>query len=420
MKKFTQLFALFCLALTAGFPLFAQYNKANLSLKSEDAETKFSFDKLRLYPITANRVFLEAHKSLGNYKPLKNGLADGSIKIVERGAGGELAQALGETPPPPSAADAYQVVVEVPVVDSNYRNYDGHVVTRARYQQLAERVEPVNPAPEPLQQVEEEPALVDIVQEELNFANDEMGYINGEEYDAGSASDEVNRLFIENTSNDTVFIMAGEVVKGGKQDRVIASDMIIPPHSKPIDLSVFCVEHGRWTYGGDADASDGFTGYANVSSNSVRKAAITTKDQSQVWEEVEEVTVANDAVSETGTLNALEEDADYQKELLAYEARFANLPNSGTSVIGVVAVTGDHVIGCDMFATPDLFRNAFPDLLKSYASEAITSGAKVSIGSIDVDKYISNILDESKQKERVLQKGQMLEQDGMKVHISTF
>ena len=33
---------------------------------------------------------------------------------------------------------------------------------------------------------------------------------------------------------------------GGKQDRVIAKDRIVPPGSDPIDLSVFCIEPGRW------------------------------------------------------------------------------------------------------------------------------------------------------------------------------
>jgi len=58
---------------------------------------------------------------------------------------------------------------------------------------------------------------------------------------------EVNRLVLVNNSKHPLILLAGEVVTGGKQDRVVAKDRIVPPESDPVDLSVFCVEHGRWT-----------------------------------------------------------------------------------------------------------------------------------------------------------------------------
>jgi hypothetical protein len=397
-----QPFLLATLLLLQSATLSAQYNRDNLKLEAAEASAKYSFDKLRLYPITANRVFLEAHKSVGAYKPLKEGLADGSVKIVERGT-------LPAQPFPPaerSNAPVADVIVTQPTLsnhDANtgdHQNNDGHVRQHLQVQQAL-----LNPPPQQIQSRQ-------FQQHDLN--------LNGLAVQSnGSQGDEVNRLFIENTSDDTLFIMAGEVVKGGKQDRVIAMDMIIPPHSAPVDMSVFCVEHGRWTYGG-ADAADGFTGHASVANTSVRKAAITTKNQSQVWSEVAAVTQANKASSSTGTLNSLENAEAYQAELKSYEARFASLPATSLNVIGVVAVTGGRVIGCDMFATPDLFRNAYPDLLKSYISEAITSGARVTIDNAAVNTYLSEILDESKQKEQVQKKGQMFQEKGKTMHISTF
>ena len=58
---------------------------------------------------------------------------------------------------------------------------------------------------------------------------------------------DVNRLMLVNNSDHPLLLLAGEIVTGGKQDRVIAKDRIVPPHSDPIDLGVFCVEPGRWT-----------------------------------------------------------------------------------------------------------------------------------------------------------------------------
>ncbi len=308
MKKFLGLLSAVAISTTL---LPAQYNSENLVLNKEEAVERFSFDKLRIYPITANRVFIEAHKSTGNFKPLKAGLEDGSIKIIERGAAAiepEVnAETLGMLPPTNLNASDEVAVEETP---AEHRDYDGHVI---RYEQIqVNNVATRNISEESLPQQRINNDHLNIQQIQLND-------------DGGGASDEVNKLFIQNTGNDSIFIMAGEVVKGGKQDRVIAMDMVIPPHSEPIDLSVFCVEHGRWTYDG-SDASDGFTGHANVANTSVRKAAVVSKNQSEVWSKVEEVTTANDAQTSTGTLNALEKDADYQKELKEYEAKFGGVP----------------------------------------------------------------------------------------------
>jgi ARG and Rhodanese-Phosphatase-superfamily-associated Protein domain len=57
---------------------------------------------------------------------------------------------------------------------------------------------------------------------------------------------QVNRLVLVNNSKRPLLLLAGEIVTGGKQDRVIAKDRLIAPESDPIDLDVFCVERGRW------------------------------------------------------------------------------------------------------------------------------------------------------------------------------
>src|ERR1700693_3530032 len=57
---------------------------------------------------------------------------------------------------------------------------------------------------------------------------------------------QVNRLVLVNNSKRPLLLLAGEIVTGGKQDRVIGKDRIVPAESDPVDLSVFCVEPGRW------------------------------------------------------------------------------------------------------------------------------------------------------------------------------
>lgn len=50
---------------------------------------------------------------------------------------------------------------------------------------------------------------------------------------------EVNRLVLVNNSKRPLLLLAGEIVSGGKQDRVIGKDRIVPPESDPIDLRCF-------------------------------------------------------------------------------------------------------------------------------------------------------------------------------------
>jgi hypothetical protein len=79
-----------------------------------------------------------------------------------------------------------------------------------------------------------------------------------------------NGLTVQNRTRDTVFLMSGDVVQGGNQDRTIAQEQIVLPASVK-NIEVFCVEHGRSTYY-DPQAPESekelaaFRGYYNVAS----------------------------------------------------------------------------------------------------------------------------------------------------------
>src|SRR5262245_43970025 len=66
---------------------------------------------------------------------------------------------------------------------------------------------------------------------------------------------DVNMLAVENKSEDCeLFIQSGDIVKGGKQDRMAQRDMLLPPKSGVIPLPAHCVEQGRWTGRGSEDS----------------------------------------------------------------------------------------------------------------------------------------------------------------------
>ena len=238
--------------------------------------------------------------------------------------------------------------------------------------------------------------------------------INAERDVSGS----VNTLFAKNTSQDTIFIMAGEVVKGGKQDRVIGQDVVIAP-GEETNLSAFCVERSRWTTK-ESNAGQ-FTGYFNVLSMDIRKTVTTEQSQQEVWNKVGKHTTMNAAQSETESYTNLANAEEYQTELAAYINAFQDAFKNNERILGVIAVTGNEIMGVDIFATHDLFITNYQNLLHSYVGNAITNGATVDISNEDVFAYLDTILnDESRQEEIIEQNGSILKHEGKRLHISFY
>jgi len=239
----------------------------------------------------------------------------------------------------------------------------------------------------------------------------------------------VNTLSIENKSKDTIIVNCGEVIKGGQQDRVINTDMVLYPNSGKKDLSVFCVEQGRWSPRGESVHSRNssslegaaFNGYYNYSSVELRKVVEKEKDQAKVWNKVSEINQKNKTETATSTYTALEQSSDYASRINKYLAFFSPLINAEKDVVGVIVVTGDKVVGADIFATHELFSQNFDGLLHSYATEAILNGKPVTISQATVDKYVADLLSNEKvQEETLKKKGSKFEEKGKKLRISSF
>ncbi len=192
---------------------------------------------------------------------------------------------------------------------------------------------------------------------------------------------DVNQLQVENLSKDDVYIQSGEIVKGGKQDRVLKDDIILPSASGKVTVAAFCVEHGRWTQRGKEE-SKSFAGAPNAISSPKLKAAVRNAKQNEVWSEVAaaqdrlaknlkaKVTSSQSESSYQLTLESpklRETVASFQREMLGLAARFPD------SVGYVVSVNGE-VTGSDVYAGHDLFLKLWPKLLESVAVEAISAG----------------------------------------------
>ena len=242
----------------------------------------------------------------------------------------------------------------------------------------------------------------------------------------------VNTLSIENISSDTVIVICGDVVKGGQQDRIIEKDLVLKPKSGKKELKVFCVESGRWYANSERAAENRnaiqnkpapaeFKAHYNKGSMALRKVVEKDKDQSKVWSKVEEINVKNVTITPTKTYTALSSSKSYAKKLDDYLTFFRNKFAANKNVIGVVVVTGNKVLGCDLFATPALFKSQFPSLLHSYATEAIVSGKPVTASASVVKVYMDKLLkDESTQQATLKQKGTAFVEEGKKLRVSSF
>src|SRR5580765_37107 len=98
---------------------------------------------------------------------------------------------------------------------------------------------------------------------------------------------DVNELEVENLSKEfDVFIQSGDIVKGGKQDRIPAVSIIIPARSGRVKIEAFCVESGRWTKRGEEDSRQFNSSNDRIVTKELKLAANSVRSQQEVWNQV--------------------------------------------------------------------------------------------------------------------------------------
>ncbi len=244
---------------------------------------------------------------------------------------------------------------------------------------------------------------------------------------------EVNTLYITNGGRKPLYLMAGEVVLGGQQDRCLGRDIIVPPDKRDQPVTVFCVEHGRWTgrkeFADSAkavasweirasaqegafaaqrvtiadSASNRVTGRSSSAglqtTGSARQAAVggranriarsgaesgsrspafaaysarVGEEQQKVWDNVEKKNRRFKAAPATGTYREVlnQSGGEAQKSIEPYVKALLGSLVPDARLVGVVAAVNGKVVSADIFGDPSLFRKLWPKLLRSYAADA--------------------------------------------------
>lgn len=193
----------------------------------------------------------------------------------------------------------------------------------------------------------------------------------------------VSQLTIENLSDQEVYVQAGEIVKGGRQDRVLSIDLILPPKSGQVGVASFCVERGRWQKRG-TEAADHFASSEEQLAHKDLKMANHRGEQAGVWASVGRVqqklasNLGGDVRSEqsASSLQLTLENDRVQKGIEGYLRAFVPLPSAHPDALGFVFAIDGVLNSAELYGSPALFRELWPKLIRATAVEAVAEGRR--------------------------------------------
>jgi hypothetical protein len=191
---------------------------------------------------------------------------------------------------------------------------------------------------------------------------------------------DVNQLEVENISKEfDVFIQSGDIVKCGKQDRVLGVSIIIPARSGRVVIDAFCVESGRWTKRGREDAGQFNSSNDRIVSKELKLAANAARSQQEVWNQVSE---AQKKLSKSvgGSVAAADSSSSLQLSLEnsrvaasadEYVKRLIRMADGQSDIIGFAFAVNGEINSADVYASNTLFKKLWPKMLKAAAVEAL-------------------------------------------------
>jgi len=326
------------------------------------------FRNLSIFPVTSKTPRHE-----DRFITLDEGLSAGTVEILELGAttngalNGSDPFALPGRPAEPQSADPFAP----PSTENGPIN------------------EPPVPLADPFANAEQGASVAN----SQTTINESFGPAQG---------NSVNQLLVVNHSTKPLYLMPGEVVVGGSQDRAVGQELVVAPDQKPVPLDVFCVEHGRWggraaeTYAGILPAAGEGEPIAGFAANLTLDVAQTTKvanagrfvgsvgnlnahgrvavlkdkNQSKVWDEVARQNIKSTAESTTGTFISNYSNAESADRLAPFIEQLLKPIDETKNIVGVIVAVNGEVKSMDVFEATPLFRKLWPKLLKSYALDA--------------------------------------------------
>ena len=179
----------------------------------------------------------------------------------------------------------------------------------------------------------------------------------------------VERARFVNRSPHFVYVMGGEVILGGKQNRAVRHDALLAPHSDAV-LELYCVQQGRWD-----PSSPVFRASPSCLPRGLRDVAARDAQQEALWAQIRTANRRLGVRSRADDFQAGFDSADVQRELHALRRRI--VPRLPWDCVGVVVARGRQIIGADVFFDAALFRKLRSKVLDSYGYECVGHGPRI-------------------------------------------
>lgn len=215
---------------------------------------------------------------------------------------------------------------------------------------------------------------------------------------------DVNELEVENVSKSLdVFIQSGDIVKGGKQDRVLAVSIIIPARSGRVKIDAFCVESGRWEKRGGEESTKFTSSNERIVSRDLKIAANASRSQQEVWAEVSKAqeklaqNVGGNVQAGTSrtSLQLSLEDRKVVANIDEYIRALASAPNGKSDVIGYAFAINGQINSADVYVSNALFKKVWAKNLKATATEAVSEARGVRLAEPIKADAVKDFMDDS-------------------------
>jgi hypothetical protein len=215
---------------------------------------------------------------------------------------------------------------------------------------------------------------------------------------------EVNELEVENLSKEfDVFIQSGDIVKGGKQDRVLAVSIIIPAQSGRVRIEAFCVESGRWEKRGVEDSKQFTSSNDRIVTKELKIAANATRSQSDVWSEVSNAQGRlskniGAAVADGTSSSSLQLSLENKKVVATvddYVKNLSGIVNGKSDVIGYAMAINGKINSADVYVSNALFKKVWLKMLKASATEAVSESKGVRLADPVKPSAVKQMIDDA-------------------------
>lgn len=250
----------------------------------------------------------------------------------------------------------------------------------------------------------------------------------------------VQQLKIDNNSDQEVFILSGDIVKGGRQDRTVRFDVIIPPNTKNMALQSFCVESNRWQSRGNENAQEFESNTKLLSSRELKVAAKYEQNQGKVWSEVAKQQVKlNEKVEEAvgyevdvrnnrsaSSLQLALESKELEEAKKTMLAELGQLLAKEPDAVGFAYAINGEVYGADVYNNRQLLEDLWEKMLDAAVVEAVSQRDTSNTQAVATAEDVKELMEQQAEKARkvtvVNQKTELVTTEGKTkevVHFTT-